>query len=151
MRSVKRQGGSVAVFMVVGVILVLVALGVIYGMKHVAMRDQTPPMILSGLSSGDDKSEESAESSDKPSQDDATSEESDKPAEDGGDSKAGEADGTRTEGSASSGGGASDGQSSSGSAEGLPQSGPAETIASMVALSAVVASTTAYIRSLRRL
>src|SRR5690606_38912888 len=44
MKSTVRQGGSVKVFIIVGVILALVALGVLYGVNRFATNDQTPPL-----------------------------------------------------------------------------------------------------------
>lgn len=52
MRNIVRQGGSVAVFVIVGIILVLIALGVLYGLKQVALKDGTPPMDLPGILGG---------------------------------------------------------------------------------------------------
>ena len=46
MRDKTRQSGSTAVFVVCAVVLVLIALGVLYGVRRVAMNDQTPPMTV---------------------------------------------------------------------------------------------------------
>lgn len=46
MRYVGRQGGSIKIFVIVGIILALIALGVLYGVRHYAMNDKTPLMNL---------------------------------------------------------------------------------------------------------
>ena len=42
----KRQSGSTLVFVICAVVLVLIALGVLCGVRRVAMNDQTPPMMI---------------------------------------------------------------------------------------------------------
>lgn len=148
MRSVMRQGGSVAVFVVVGVVLVLAALGTVYGMKHIAMRDQTPPMTLPGILGGEENQSEQQAGNN--GQENGTADE--KPNQESGDQAPAAGNQDRQGSTGNNNAPSGNGQGNSGSSNGnnLPQSGPAETLASMVALSAIAASSTAYVRSRRQ-
>ena len=46
MQKAARQGGSTAVFVVFGIVLTVLALGSIYGVRRLAMNDQTPPLVV---------------------------------------------------------------------------------------------------------
>lgn len=141
MQNIKRQGGSVAVFVVVGVVLVAAALGTAYGVKHMVMRDQTPPMTLPGLFSSEDEPSDRPEQEADQAPDNQPSGSNEQPDES-----------SPSPASNEQGQIADSGQQNTQNSppSGLPQSGPAETLSSVVAIAAVTASLTAYVRSLRR-
>jgi len=66
-----RQDGSTKVFVVVGIVLTLIAVGVLYGSKHLAMNGPTPPMSMP-----EPIKEQSAEKTEQKSVDKSTDEKS---------------------------------------------------------------------------
>lgn len=155
MRNTTRQRGSVGVFVIVGTILVLIALGVLFGVKRLAMNDQTPPLAVSDSgqsSSGDTSSNNKNEGdagnmpADEAKSDDAT------PEEDNSGAQGSTASDPKSSTEASSGSSATSdsGKKTPATNEALPQSGPSENMAA-IALAAFTMSSVAYIRSLRRI
>ena len=154
MRNVVRQGGSVKVFVIVGVVLTLVALGVLYGLKKVSQNDQTPPLMVPGQSETaptESGTKDSTDTSNKDTKDEtednaATTDTDQKADGDSSTSSSSEQGGSASSGTADSATGAT-GSEADGS---LPQTGPTETFAA-VTLALITASAVGYIRSLRRL
>ena len=78
MRNRTRQRGSTSVFIVCAIILVLISLAVLYGVRRIAMNDQTPPMVVPENSEVDNaagditEDEVVPESSNTPSADEST-------------------------------------------------------------------------------
>ncbi len=158
MKSAVRQGGSVKIFIIVGIVLVLVALGVLYGVKQFAMSDQTPPMVIpadiedSEAPAEDDDVEAPAEDGDVPANEDAV----DLPGGVDSSPEVDEETGATTdvdEGQTAAEGSSSQPVATPGDSRDdsrLPQSGPDQEL-SALALALVVASFVAYRRSLRHL
>lgn len=152
MYSSAKQGGSIKIFVIVAVILALIALGVLYGVKRVAMSDGTPPMDLPETSETDTDGDTngSAGSDDRVTDSDTDTDvdtDPSAPSQDDGDSATGGV--ANEDQSTGQGESAVDDQSSEETSE-LPQTGPAETFAA-ISLGLVAASAVAYIRSLRHL
>ena len=76
MRKTFVQGGSVKVFLIVGIILSIAALAVLYFAGRQAISGQVPPMFVPESSQGDSKDEanDSVDSDSDKSKDDATKE-----------------------------------------------------------------------------
>lgn len=153
MKSVVRQGGSVKIFIIAGVVLALIALGVLYGVKRLAMNDQTPPMVVPSETEGPQGDEDTdsgvgqsqGQSSDEGQVQDGLGqiEGSNGSVGEGGDSSSGGNESLPGDSTDSS-------QLDSGGVANLPQSGPSEGI-SALGLGVLVASFVAYRRSLRHL
>lgn len=131
MKNVERQGGSIVGFVIVGVLLVLLALGVFYGVKRFAMNDETPPMTLSGLVDNQDTKNENSSDGQRSGDQGSNSSNNESSTTD------------KTNNQDNSTQGSSSGQSGSN----LPQSGPAETVSTALALTLLTVSVTAYARS----
>ena len=136
-----RKNGSTLVFVICGVLLVLIALGVLYGAKRVAMNDQTPPMELPTSSESSDKKTDDKNNS---SSDTGKTEDkqADKPDSSGSTSSGSSS--TSTDSSSNSSTSASE---SSTSASHLPQTGPEDAVVSMLGLALITASAVAFVRS----
>ena len=140
MRNVVRQGGSVKVFVIVGVILAVLALGVVYGLKRFGMYDGTPPLAVEDIDIAQEDSEEKA--------DDQTDQEtnSDQP-----DSEAEPSTGaTGGESVPTPPSVADNPPANQNDLASLPQAGPAESVVSLP-LALIGASLVAYLRSRRQL
>lgn len=153
MRNVSRQGGSVKVFIIVGVILTLIALGVLYGTKHF-IAGQAPITSTPSQEVEEEASQPTAESPDaSDSNQQSIDSETDNSDEVGGSD-------SDTSDSSSSGVAQDDNSSSSSQLGGesstpssqsyLPQTGPAENMTAL-AVALITASGVAYVRSLRHL
>lgn len=148
-----RQGGSVKVFIIVGVILALIALGVLYSTKRYAMNDQTPPLVVP---SDQDGASQPAGDADKSSSDESDADTGhDEDAVSSGDSPRDQtedkADDQSTDHSVSSPGSSSSSSRGGHSAvsDDLPQTGPEGGVAGVI-LALMTTSAIYYIRSLRK-
>ena len=155
MRKTFVQGGSVKVFVIVGIILSIAALAVLYFAGRQATSGQVPPMFVPESSQGDSKDEakDSVDSDSDKSKDDATKEE-DKSVVDDQDSDAGKTDeeggAQDADDSASSqDSGSSSTETKGESATALPQSGPSDGLLQAFAALVLTFSLVAYLRSLR--
>lgn len=74
MRNTARQGGSTAIFVIFGVVLVVLALGSLYGVRRFAMNDQTPPMVVPQETESSDSSLDDTLGDESDSDEDATDE-----------------------------------------------------------------------------
>ena len=155
MRKTFVQGGSVKVFVIVGIILSIVALTVLYFAGRQATSGQVPPMFVPESSQGDSKDEakDSVDSDSDKSKDDATKEE-DKSVADDQDSDAGKTDeegGAQdaNESASSQDSGLSSTETKGESATALPQSGPSDGLLQAFAALVLTFSLVAYLRSLR--
>ena len=155
MRKTFVQGGSVKVFVIVGIILSIVALAVLYFAGRQATSGQVPPMFVPESSQSDSKdgAKDSVDSdSDKPKDD--TTKEDDKSAADNQGSDAGktdEKDGTQgaNDSASSQDSGSSSTETKGESATALPQSGPNDSLLQAFAALVLTFSLVAYLRSLR--
>ena len=155
MRKTFVQGGSVKVFVIVGIILSIAALAVLYFAGRQAISGQVPPMFVPESSQSDSKDEakDSVDSDSDKSKDDATKEE-DKSVADDQDSDAGKTD---EEGGAQDANDSTSSQDSGSlstetkgeSATALPQSGPSDGLLQAFAALVLTFSLVAYLRSLR--
>lgn len=152
----KRQGGSVGVFIIVGIVLTLIALGALYGARHIAMNDQTPPMAIDGVTDGNGSTDDASKSGQ--GSEGAGSQESQGTdgQEQGGSTQTPAPNGqnstndTSGQGQTGSQGTTStNGSDSTGSTGTLPRSGAAENLSALV-LAVVTAASVAFIRSLRK-
>ena len=155
MRKTFVQGGSVKVFVIVGIILSIAALAVLYFVGRQATSGQVPPMFVPESSQSDSKDEanDSVDSDSDKSKDDATKEE-DKSAADDQDSDAGKTDekgGTQgaNDSASSQDSGSSYTETKGESATALPQSGPNDSLLQAFAALVLTFSLVAYLRSLR--
>ena len=155
MRKTFVQGGSVKVFVIVGIILSIAALAVLYFAGLQAISGQVPPMFVPESSQGDSKDEakDSVDSDSDKSKDDATKEE-DKSVADDQDSDAGKTDekgGTQgaNDSASSQDSGSSSTETKGESATALPQSGPNDSLLQAFAALVLTFSLVAYLRSLR--
>ena len=155
MRKTFVQGGSVKVFVIVGIILSIVALTVLYFAGRQATSGQVPPMFVPESSQSDPKDEanDSVDSdSDKPSHN--TTKEEDKSAADNQGSDAGKTDekgGTQgaNDSASSQDSGSSSTETKGESATALPKSGPSDSLLQAFAALVLTFSLVAYLRSLR--
>ena len=154
MRKTFVQGGSVKVFVIVGIILSIAALAVLYFAGRQATSGQVPPMFVPESSQSDSKDEvKDSVGSDSDKSKDATKEE-DKSVADDQDSDAGKTD---EEGGAqdandsapSQDSGSSSTETRGESATALPQSGPSDSLLQAFAALVLTFSLVAYLRSLR--
>ena len=155
MRKTFVQGGSVKVFVIVGIILSIAALAVLYFAGRQAISGQVPPMFVPESSQGDSKDEakDSVDSDSDKSKDDATKEE-DKSVADDQDSDAGKTDETggaqeANDSVSSQDSGSSSTETKGESATALPQSGPSDGLLQAFAALVLTFSLVAYLRSLR--
>ena len=155
MRKTFVQGGSVKVFVIVGIILSIAALAVLYFAGRQAISGQVPPMFVPESSQGDSKDEakDSVDSDSDKSKDDATKEE-DKSVADDQDSDAGKTDeegGAQdaNDSASSQDSGSSSTETKGESATALPQSGPSDGLLQAFAALVLTFSLVAYLRSLR--
>ena len=155
MRKTFVQGGSVKVFVIVGIILSIAALAVLYFVGRQATSGQVPPMFVPESSQGDSKDEakDSVDSDSDKSKDDATKEE-DKSVADDQDSDAGKTDeegGAQdaNDSASSQDSGSSSTETKGESATALPQSGPSDGLLQAFAALVLTFSLVAYLRSLR--
>ena len=155
MRKTFVQGGSVKVFVIVGIILSIVALAVLYFAGRQATSGQVPPMFVPESSQSDSKDEanDSVDSDSDKSRDDTTKED-DKSAADNQGSDAGKTDekgGTQdaNDSASSQDSGASSTETKGESATALPQSGPSDSLLQAFAALVLTFSLVAYLRSLR--
>ena len=155
MRKTFVQGGSVKVFVIVGIILSIAALAVLYFAGRQATSGQVPPMFVPESSQGDSKDEakDSVDSDSDKSKDDATKEE-DKSVADDQDSDAGKTDeegGAQdaNDSASSQDSGSSSTETKGESATALPQSGPSDGLLQAFAALVLTFSLVAYLRSLR--
>ena len=155
MRKTFVQGGSVKVFVIVGIILSIVALAVLYFAGRQATSGQVPPMFVPESSQSDPKDEanDSVDSDSDKSKDDATKEE-DKSAADNQGSDAGKTDEKVATQEANDSASSQDPSSSftetkGESATALPQSGPNDSLLQAFAALVLTFSLVAYLRSLR--
>ena len=155
MRKTFVQGGSVKVFVIVGIILSIAALAVLYFASRQAISGQVPPMFVPESSQGDPKDEakDSVDSDSDKSKDDATKEE-DKSVADDQDSDAGKTDeegGAQdaNDSASSQDSGSSSTETKGESATALPQSGPSDGLLQAFAALVLTFSLVAYLRSLR--
>ena len=154
MRKTFVQGGSVKVFVIVGIILSIAALAVLYFAGRQTISGQVPPMFVPESSQSDSKDEaKDSVDSDSDKSKDATKEE-DKSVADDQDSDAGKTD---EEGEAqeandsvsSQDSGSSSTETKGESATALPQSGPNDSLLQAFAALVLTFSLVAYLRSLR--
>jgi cytoskeletal protein RodZ len=148
-RKMTQRSGSVKVFVIVGVILALVSLGVLFGARRLSQNDQTPPMTVPEQT----EDQQSDGQVVKPSTEDKTADDQQSSSDSGND--AASTDATDDEAAAST-----DTSNSTDSTtqttvpaqtdDGLPQTGPAENFAALAA-ALVAFSAVAYGRSLRHL
>lgn len=158
-----RQNGSAKIFITTGVILVLIALGVLYGSKRLAMNDQTPPMQLSEQAEeqpaveqekADEQNSEKTDTENADSQpaeqanNDQTQTESDSQTTVSGSASSNNSD-TNTDTPTTSQLAYSADVGAAATGDDLPETGPAENMTAL-ALAMVTASGVAYVRSLRR-
>ena len=155
MRKTFVQGGSVKVFVIVGIILSIVALTVLYFAGRQATSGQVPPMFVpeSSQSESKDGAKDSVDSDSDKSKDDATKEE-DKSAADNQGSDAGKTDEKVATQEANDSASSQDPSSSftetkGESATALPQSGPSDGLLQAFAALVLTFSLVAYLRSLR--
>ena len=155
MRKTFVQGGSVKVFVIVGIILSIVALTVLYFAGRQATSGQVPPMFVPESSQSDSKdgAKDSVDSDSDKSRDDTTKED-DKSAADNQGSDAGktdEKDGTQgaNDSASSQDSGSSSTETKGESATALPQSGPNDSLLQAFAALVLTFSLVAYLRSLR--
>ena len=155
MRKTFVQGGSVKVFVIVGIILSIAALAVLYFAGRQAISGQVPPMFVPESSQSDSKDEakDSVDSDSDKSKDDATKEE-DKSAADDQVSDAGKTDeegGAQdaNDSASSQDSGSSSTETKGESATALPQSGPSDSLPQAFAALVLTFSLVAYLRSLR--
>ena len=155
MRKTFVQGGSVKVFVIVGIILSIAALAVLYFAGRQATSGQVPPMFVPESSQGDSKDEakDSVDSDSDKSKDDATKEE-DKSVADDQDSDAGKTDEEggaheANDSASSQDSGSSSTETKGESATALPQSGPSDGLLQAFAALVLTFSLVAYLRSLR--
>ena len=155
MRKTFVQGGSVKVFVIVGIILSIAALAVLYFAGRQATSGQVPPMFVPESSQGDSKDEakDSVDSDSDKSKDDATKEE-DKSVADDQDSAAGKTDeegGAQdaNDSASSQDSGSSSTETKGESATALPQSGPNDSLLQALAALVLTFSLVAYLRALR--
>ena len=155
MRKTFVQGGSVKVFVIVGIILSIVALTVLYFAGRQATSGQVPPMFVPESSQSDSKdgAKDSVDSDSDKSKDDATKEE-DKSVADDQDSDAGKTDeegGAQeaNDSASSQDSGSSSTETKGESATALPQSGPSDGLLQAFAALVLTFSLVAYLRSLR--
>ena len=155
MRKTFVQGGSVKVFVIVGIILSIAALAVLYFVGRQATSGQVPPMFVPESSQSDSKDEakDSVDSDSDKSKDDATKEE-DKSVADDQDSDAGKTDeegGAQdaNDSASSQDSGSSSTETKGESATALPQSGPSDGLLQAFAALVLTFSLVAYLRSLR--
>ena len=155
MRKTFVQGGSVKVFVIVGIILSIVALTVLYFAGRQATSGQVPPMFVPESSQSDSKdgAKDSVDSDSDKSKDDATKEE-DKSAADNQGSDAGKTDEKVATQGANDSASSQDPSSSSTETKGesapaLPQSGPSDSLPQAFAALVLTFSLVAYLRSLR--
>ena len=155
MRKTFVQGGSVKVFVIVGIILSIAALAVLYFVGRQATSGQVPPMFVPESSQSDSKdgAKDSVDSDSDKSKDDATKEE-DKSVADDQDSDAGKTDekgGTQgaNDSASSQDSGSSSTETKGESATALPQSGPRNSLLQAFAALVLTFSLVAYLRSLR--
>ena len=155
MRKTFVQGGSVKVFVIVGIILSIAALAVLYFAGRQATSGQVPPMFVPESSQSDSKDEvkDSVDSDSDKSKDDATKEE-DKSVADDQDSDAGKTDeegGAQdaNDSASSQDSGSSSTETKGESATALPQSGPSDGLLQAFAALVLTFSLVAYLRSLR--
>ena len=155
MRKTFVQGGSVKVFVIVGIIWSIAALAVLYFAGRQATSGQVPPMFVPESSQSDSKDEakDSVDSDSDKSKDDATKEE-DKSVADDQDSDAGKTDeegGAQdaNDSASSQDSGSSSTETKGESATALPQSGPSDSLPQAFAALVLTFSLVAYLRSLR--
>ena len=155
MRKTFVQGGSVKVFVIVGIILSIAALAVLYFAGRQATSGQVPPMFVPDSSQSDSKDEakDSVDSDSDKSKDDATKEDDNSAADNQG-SDAGKTDekgGTQdaNDSASSQDSGASSTETKGESATALPQSGPNDSLLQAFAALVLTFSLVAYLRSLR--
>ena len=155
MRKTFVQGGSVKVFVIVGIILSIVALTVLYFAGRQATSGQVPPMFVpeSSQSESKDGAKDSVDSDSDKSKDDATKEE-DKSAADNQGSDAGKTDEKgeaqdANDSTSSQDPGSSSTETKGESATALPQSGPSDSLLQAFAALVLTFSLVAYLRSLR--
>ena len=156
MNSKTRQSGSTVVFIICAIVLSLIALGVLYGVRRVAMNDQTPPMALSDNSSlsnnktDSDKPKTENTASDNSSESSVGSDSSqDQKANDSSsnDSYASESAGSSTASNEQSLAATSSGTGTASSADKLPTTGPEDSLVAMLGLSLMTTAGLAYVRS----
>ncbi len=158
MNSKKRQSGSTVVFVICAVVLSLIALGILYGVRRVAMNDQTPPMSLSNDSSlsSSDKAESDKSTADNAATTDSTnsssSETSDAANKDQASDSSSSSNSNPAPESTDSSTSSSDqslaaGAGTSSSSDKLPTTGPADSLLAMFGLSLMTTVGLAYIRS----
>lgn len=160
MQKTARQGGSTAVFVVFGIVLIVLALSSIYGVRRLAMNDQTAPLVVpeqtedADNSQSEDKNDEADRQPEAPVNNEKTEEKQrDTPTVTDREVRPpvtppAEADSTGSTGLPSTGGGS--GASNAGP-EKLPQSGPEEAIMSIFAVTFISIAGLAYIKSHRAL
>ena len=154
MRKTFVQGGSVKVFVIVGIILSIAALAVLYFAGRQAISGQVPPMFVPESSQSDSKDEaKDSVDSDSDKSKDATKEE-DKSVADDQDSDAGKTDeegGAQdaNDSASSQDPGSSSTETKGESATALPQSGPSDGLLQAFAALVLTFSLVAYLRSLR--
>ncbi len=148
MRNRTRQRGSTSVFIVCAIILVLISLAVLYGVRRIAMNDQTPPMVVPENSEVDDtaggttEDEAAPESSDIPSADESTDSGTSQESQEDSDTSQGVEAPVEPETSVS----VAEPSTTPESAK-LPAAGPEDTAMTMLALVLVASSSVAYIHS----
>ena len=155
MRKTFVQGGSVKVFVIVGIILSIVALTVLYFAGRQATSGQVPPMFVpeSSQSESKDGAKDSVDSDSDKSKDDATKEEDNSAADNQGsdagktDEEGGAQDANDSASSQDS--GSSSTETKGESATALPQSGPSDGLLQAFAALVLTFSLVAYLRSLR--
>lgn len=166
MQKTARQGGSTAVFVVFGIVLIVLALSSIYGVRRLAMNDQTPPLVVPEETedAGNDQSQGAKDEADEqpevPVEEEKTKEHKEVAEEETTSPPAVDQEvsppatppaatgGTGSTGLPSTGG--SSGASNAGP-EKLPQSGPEEAIMSIFAVTFISIAGLAYIKSRRAL
>lgn len=132
-----RQAGSIGIFIVIGAIFVVSALAVLYGARHFLSQQQETPVVSGELiaANNDKESDRSASQSTDSSQQSQKNEteNNSQPAQSSDQSKID----TRQESAQA--GGRED--------KGLPQTGPADSLATAVIFSGLTVATLVYVRS----
>ena len=143
MRKTFVQGGSVKVFVIVGVILTAIALVVLYAAGRQATSSQVPPMFVPDSSQDEQKDDKKSDTTPSDQAKDGT--DTDNTA-DKGEETTGTAGGSQTTDDGEDGVADEDSERLAH----LPQTGPADSAAGAIGLAMLTFSTVAYVRSLRR-
>ena len=156
MRKTFVQGGSVKVFVIVGVILTAIALGVLYVAGRQATSSQVPPMFVPDSSQDEQKDDKKSDTTSSDQTKDGTdaSDTTGKDKDSSNDASTGDAtdttDGSQTTGDTEDGTSTNTADEDSQQPADLPKTGAADGVAGAIVLAMLTFSAVAYVRSLRR-